>query len=115
MSGEGASSIFHHRGDLAVAVVLCPNRGAYSRWSARVPMADVALVTGFTAYGGRGRNPAGEAAKALDGRSIGGRAASGRGLPVSYGTLHAALQGLLAALRPCLMVRLGLWPCPPTT
>jgi pyroglutamyl-peptidase len=76
-------------------------------------MADVALVTGFTAYGGRGRNPAGEAAKALDGRSIGGLAVAGRVLPVSYGTLQADLHGLMDELRPCLVISLGLWPGEP--
>jgi pyroglutamyl-peptidase len=76
-------------------------------------MADVALVTGFTGYGGRGRNPAGEAAKALDGRSIGGLAVAGRVLPVSYGRLQADLQGLMDELRPRLVIGLGLWPGEP--
>jgi pyroglutamyl-peptidase len=73
-------------------------------------MADVALVTGFAAYGGRGRNPAGEAAKALDGRSIGGLAVAGRVLPVSYSSLEADLQRLMEELRPRLVISLGLWP-----
>jgi pyroglutamyl-peptidase len=76
-------------------------------------MADVALVTGFAGYGGRGRNPAGEAAKALDGRSIGGLAVAGRVLPVSYGSLDADLQRLMDELRPRLVISLGLWPGEP--
>src|SRR6516165_3327536 len=76
-------------------------------------MTDVALVTGFAGYGGRGRNPAGEAAKALEGRSIGGLAVKGRVLPVSYGTLQADLRGLVDELRPRLVIGLGLWPGEP--
>jgi len=76
-------------------------------------MTDVALVTGFAGYGGRGRNPAGEAAKALDGRSIGGLAVKGRVLPVSYGRLQADLHGLVDELRPRLVIGLGLWPGEP--
>ena len=62
-------------------------------------MIDVALVTGFAGYGGRGRNPAGEAAKALDGRSIGGLEVKGRVLPVSYGRLQADLHDVMDELR----------------
>jgi pyroglutamyl-peptidase len=76
-------------------------------------MADVALVTGFAGYGGRGRNPAGEAATALDGRSIGGLAVAGRVLPVAYGSLAADLQRLMDELRPRLVISLGLWPGEP--
>jgi pyroglutamyl-peptidase len=73
-------------------------------------MIDVALVTGFAGYGGRGRNPAGEAAKALDGRSIGGLEVKGRVLPVSYGRLQADLHDVMDELRPRLVIGLGLWP-----
>jgi pyroglutamyl-peptidase len=73
-------------------------------------MAELVLVTGFAGYGGRGRNPAGEVARALDGRSIGGLAVAGRVLPVSYDRLRASLHGLLEELTPRLVIGLGLWP-----
>jgi pyroglutamyl-peptidase len=73
-------------------------------------MAELALVTGFAGYGGRGRNPADEVARALDGRSIGGLAVAGRVLPVSYERLRPALQQLLDELRPRLAIGIGLWP-----
>jgi pyroglutamyl-peptidase len=73
-------------------------------------MAEIALVTGFSGYGGRARNPAGEAAKVLDGRNIGGLAVSGRVLPVSYGKLQAELHSLIDKLRPRVVICLGLWP-----
>jgi pyroglutamyl-peptidase len=76
-------------------------------------MADIVLVTGFAGYGGRGRNPAGEAAKALDGHSIGRLAVAGRILRVSYGSLQADLQRLMDELRPRLVISLGLWPGEP--
>jgi len=73
-------------------------------------MAETALITGFSGYGGRGRNPAGEAAKALDGQSIGALTIAGRVLPVSYTDLQAELQRLMEEVRPRLVVSLGLWP-----
>jgi len=73
-------------------------------------MADVALVTGFAGYGGRGRNPAGEAAKAVDGREIGGLSVAGRVLAVSYKRLQSELWNLMDELRPRLVISLGLWP-----
>jgi pyroglutamyl-peptidase len=73
-----------------------------------------ALVTGFEGYGGRGRNPAGEAALALDGRSAGGAAIVGRRLPVSYKRLAATLEGLIDELDPDIVISLGLWPGEPT-
>ncbi len=76
-------------------------------------MAELALVTGFAGYGGRGRNPAGEVARALDGRRIGGLTVAGRVLPVSYSSLRAGLEGLLDELRPRLAIGLGLWPGEP--
>jgi pyroglutamyl-peptidase len=72
-----------------------------------------ALVTGFEGYGGRGRNPAGETALALDGRSAGGATIVGRRLPVSYGKLAAALEGLLDEIDPDIVIGLGLWPGEP--
>ncbi len=76
-------------------------------------MADIALVTGFTGYGGRGRNPAGEVAKALDGNTIGGLSVVGRVLPVAYATLQQDLQGLMDGLKPRIVISLGLWPGEP--
>lgn len=67
-------------------------------------------MTGFAGYGGRGRNPAGEAAQALDGRVIGGLKVAGRVLPVAYGSLQAGLQQLMDDLKPRLVISLGLWP-----
>jgi pyroglutamyl-peptidase len=68
------------------------------------------LVTGFEPYGGRGRNPSAEIAKALDGRSIAGSRVVGRTLPVSYRGLSERLEGLLDETGPALVVSLGLWP-----
>ncbi|MEA2782978.1 MAG: pyroglutamyl-peptidase [Rhodospirillaceae bacterium] len=76
-------------------------------------MAEIALLTGFAGYGGRGRNPAGEAVKALDGRSIGGLAVAGRILPVSYEKLQSELWGLMDELRPRVVISVGLWPGEP--
>jgi pyroglutamyl-peptidase len=76
-------------------------------------MAELALVTGFAGYGGRGRNPAGEVARALDGRRIGGCTVAGRVLPVSYAGLRARLESLLSELQPRLAIGLGLWPGEP--
>ncbi|HZT20579.1 MAG TPA: hypothetical protein VFA23_14315 [Dongiaceae bacterium] len=73
-------------------------------------MAEIALVTGFGGYGGRGRNPAGEAAQALDGRRIAGLTVAGRVLAVSYNGLQAELWRLMERLAPRLVVGLGLWP-----
>jgi pyroglutamyl-peptidase len=73
-------------------------------------MTMTALVTGFEGYGGRGRNPAGEAAMALDGRVVGGVKVAGRRLPVSYDQLAAGLTGLMDDLKPDIVISLGLWP-----
>lgn len=72
-----------------------------------------ALVTGFEGYGGRGRNPAGEAALALDGKSVGGTAIVGRRLPVSYKRLAATLEALIDETEPDIVIGLGLWPGEP--
>jgi pyroglutamyl-peptidase len=73
-------------------------------------MAELVLVMGFAGYGGRGRNPAGEVASALDGRTIAGFTVAGRVLPVSYDRLRASVHGLLEELTPRLAIGLGLWP-----
>jgi pyroglutamyl-peptidase len=73
-------------------------------------MGELALVTGFAGYGGRSLNPAGEAAKALDGRRIGGLTVVGRVLPVDYRTLQSDIQSLMDEVKPRLAIGLGLWP-----
>ncbi len=73
-------------------------------------MSLTALVTGFEGYGGRGRNPAGEVAQALDGRTLGDVKVIGRRLPVSYEKLHEGLTSLMNELKPDIMISLGLWP-----
>ncbi len=73
-------------------------------------MPKTALITGFEGYGGRGRNPAGEAALALDGRMIEGVRVAGRRLPVSYDRLAESLSGLMDELEPAIVISLGLWP-----
>jgi pyroglutamyl-peptidase len=70
----------------------------------------IALVTGFEGYGGRGRNPAGEIAKALDKQTIGGCAVVGRQLPVSYEKLSKGLTDLMQELQPEIVISVGLWP-----
>jgi pyroglutamyl-peptidase len=72
-----------------------------------------ALITGFEPYGGRGVNPAGEIAVALDGRTIGGVSVAGRRLPVSFARLRGEIDALLDEVRPDLVISLGLWPGEP--
>jgi pyroglutamyl-peptidase len=69
-----------------------------------------ALVTGFSPYGGRGRNPAAQIANDLDGCTIGGVSVIGRLLPVALDQIAAKAQSLLEELRPCVVVSVGLWP-----
>ena len=73
-------------------------------------MSITALVTGFEGYGGRGRNPAGEVAMALDGRRLGDVKVVGRRLPVSYEKLPEGLTSLMDEIKPDIMISLGLWP-----
>jgi len=68
------------------------------------------LVTGFAPYGGRGRNPAGEVAAALDGRTIAGAKVEGRQLPVAWRGLPNRLAALIDEVSPDIVVSLGLWP-----
>ena len=72
-----------------------------------------ALVTGFEGYGGRGRNPAGETAIALDGKRAGGASIIGRRLPVSYARLAANIESLIDEVEPDIVISLGLWPGEP--
>lgn len=68
------------------------------------------LVTGFEPYGGRGLNPAYEAMRALDGRTIAGLPIVGRGLPVSFAALKPAITALLYEIDPAAVISLGLAP-----
>jgi pyroglutamyl-peptidase len=72
-----------------------------------------ALITGFEGYGGRGRNPSGETALALNGRTIAGVRVEGRRLPVSFSALAAGLEGLLDEVEPDIVISVGLWPGEP--
>jgi pyroglutamyl-peptidase len=72
-----------------------------------------ALVTGFEAYGGRSRNPAGEIAAALDGSLIGGIRLVGRSLPVAFAALEEVIPALLAEVDPAVVISLGLCPGEP--
>lgn len=74
---------------------------------------DVALVTGFMPYGGRGRNPAAEIATALHGRKIAGVSVVGRHLPVSLAEMLRRANQLVQELRPCVVISVGLWPGEP--
>ena len=73
----------------------------------------VFLVTGFQPYGGRGINPAHEAMRALDGRTIAGAKVMGRSLPVSYAALRTHIESILDELKPEAVISLGLWPGEP--
>lgn len=66
------------------------------------------LVTGFEPFGQHTDNPSRELAKALDGRTIGGRPVRGSVLPVHHADATAAVERLLAELDPMAVVHLGL-------
>ena len=68
------------------------------------------LITGFQPYGGRGLNPAHEAMRKLDGRTIAGRSVVGRGLPVSLAGLRGEIDRLVDDIDPAAVISLGLWP-----
>ena len=69
-----------------------------------------ALVTGFEPYGGRGVNPASEAARALDGATASGIPVVARTLPVSATRLRGRIAEVLRELDPIVVIGLGLWP-----
>ncbi|MEE8204221.1 MAG: pyroglutamyl-peptidase I [Alphaproteobacteria bacterium] len=71
---------------------------------------NIALVTGFEPYGGRGSNPSGEVARRLDGSEIDGVAVVGRTFPVSFRVLAQAIEQALAELDPVAVIGVGLWP-----
>jgi pyroglutamyl-peptidase len=68
----------------------------------------VILVTGFEPFGGAARNPAGEAALALDGRAIGAQALRGVVLPCIFAEAPRALRAAIRRHRPELVLSLGL-------
>ena len=70
----------------------------------------VALVTGFEGYGGRGLNPSGEVVKRLEGSEIHAVRIVGRILPVSLRLLRQRVTEILKELNPVLVLSLGLWP-----
>jgi pyroglutamyl-peptidase len=87
---------------------------AYRRLNGREGLvAARALLTGFTGYGGRERNPAGEIAQILNGRSIAGFEVVGTVLPVSYSRLRTDLCTLIEDCRPSVLISLGLCPGEP--
>ena len=66
------------------------------------------LITGFEPFGGDPRNPSGEIARLLDGRSIAGRRVVGVELPCAFGRSRRRIETLLDAHRQELVVSIGL-------
>jgi pyroglutamyl-peptidase len=66
------------------------------------------LVTGFEPFGGDARNPSGEIARALDGRTIAGRTVVGAVLPCVFGASVTDLKKHLRAHRSEAVICLGL-------
>ncbi len=67
----------------------------------------VVLVTGFDPFGGDRLNPSWEVAQALHGRDIGGHQVVAGQLPTEFGRSLPALQALLQAHQPRLVVCCG--------
>ncbi|MEM7026289.1 MAG: hypothetical protein AAF637_27485 [Pseudomonadota bacterium] len=76
-------------------------------------MTQVALITGFEAYGVHARNPAGEIAARLNGTEVAGARVVGRTLPVAFASLANAIDKVLAEVDPALVISLGLCPGEP--
>jgi len=70
--------------------------------------APTVLLTGFEAFGGAAVNPSWLAAQALHGRQIAEHRVVAAQLPTVFGSSLQALQELLAAHRPALVLCLGL-------
>jgi len=68
----------------------------------------VILLTGFEPFGGFTANPAGEVAKALDGRAFGTEVVRGAILPVHHADAASAVSRLVDELAPRAIVHLGL-------
>lgn len=66
------------------------------------------LVTGFEPFGGDAINPSWEVARSLQGQVIAGATVHARCLPTSFGGAPAALGDALAAIKPSLVIALGL-------
>ncbi len=66
------------------------------------------LLTGFEPFGGDAINPSWEVARSLHGQVVGGATVHACCLPTCFGTAPAALETALAAVKPCLVVALGL-------
>jgi pyroglutamyl-peptidase len=70
--------------------------------------APVALVTGFEPFEAEQVNPSREIARALDGGTIAGHRIVGATLPTEFAQSLPALEALIAAHRPTLVLALGL-------
>jgi pyroglutamyl-peptidase len=68
----------------------------------------VILLTGFEPFGGHTTNPAGEVAKALDGRAFGAEVVRAAILPVHHREAAPAVRRLVDEARPGAIVHLGL-------
>ena len=66
------------------------------------------LLTGFEPFGGFTANPAGEVAKALDGRAFGTEVVRGAVLPVHHAAAALSVNRLIDELAPRAIVHLGL-------
>lgn len=76
--------------------------------AARNVATNTVLLTGFEPFGGEAENPSQEIARALDRRRIGGRTVVGRVLPCAFGASRVELARLVRAVRPELVICLGL-------
>ena len=72
------------------------------------PATPTVLVTGFDPFDGATINPSWEAARALNGQAVGGHRVVAGQLPTEFARSLPALQALLQAYRPALVVCCGL-------
>ncbi len=72
------------------------------------PATPTILVTGFDPFDGAALNPSWEAARALDGQAVGGHRVVAGQLPTEFARSLPALQALMQAHRPALVVCCGL-------
>jgi pyroglutamyl-peptidase len=68
------------------------------------------LLTGFEPYGGRGKNPAYEVVKKLDGKNINDIKIYGYTLPVVNKGLQEWIKEKITTVEPIAIIGLGLWP-----
>lgn len=71
------------------------------------------LLTGFEPYGGRGVNPSGEVAKALNSFQINGFEVVSKTIPVSFNGLQERIGTLIKDCNPAAVISMGLWPGEP--